>query len=51
MSLRTHSLQRDHALDYDDDDDDDDDDVDEEDHLETTSMKSSWHPPKVTIDW
>ena len=42
MSLRTHSLQRDHALDYDDD---------EEDHLETTSMKSSWHPPKVTIDW
>lgn len=44
MSLRTHSLQRDHALDYDDDDD-------EEDHLETTSMKSSWHPPKVTIDW
>ena len=27
------------------------DHLDDLKHLETTSMKSSWQPPKVTIDW
>ena len=25
--------------------------TDDKNHLETTSMKSSWQPPKVTMDW